>query len=196
MTTYAERTTDTDALAAYASRVAESNNGPRTETADDGVMFALLIAERDELLSQQVMATHWEAQARQCAEQRDQVTANKDRLIAEYDQRLSSITGTLDQARLNHRRDIELIGETLLEQAERRDWCGEYDQVVDGLNRRLNIDLPTRDRDYDVRVVVTITVNASSEDRASDQVDSEIRRLRDRGEVNISDWDIDRIELA
>src|SRR4051812_32911416 len=52
------------------------------------------------------------------------------------------------QAEQRHRDDIALIGETLIEEANRRDWCGQYDHVIDGLNGSLSVQLPLRERDY------------------------------------------------
>jgi hypothetical protein len=73
-----------------------------------------------------------------------------------------------------HERDIEIIGEVLMEEARSRSWCSEYDQIVDGLNGRLNISLPIREQDYDVTVTgwmrvpfsYTVIVTAQDEDSA------------------------------
>ena len=57
-----------------------------------------------------------------------------------------------------HREDINTIGAALIEQADRREWCGEFDDLVEETNRRLHIDLPTRSRSYRIEVPVTVTV--------------------------------------
>ena len=77
-----------------------------------------------------------------------------------------------------HERDIEIIGEVLMEEARSRSWCSEYDQIVDGLNGRLNISLPIREQDYDVTVTgylrvpfsYTVIVTAQDEDSACEYV--------------------------
>lgn len=45
-----------------------------------------------------------------------------------------------------HLDDIALIGEILMDEANRRRWCSEYDEIVDVMNARLNVALPERDR--------------------------------------------------
>ena len=66
------------------------------------------------------------------------------------------------QAEQRHRDDIALIGETLIEEANRRDWCGQYDEAVDSLNESLSVQLPLRERDYTVAVPVTIYIQVTA----------------------------------
>lgn len=65
-----------------------------------------------------------------------------------------------------HEQDIERIGRALIEQADSRDWCSEYDEIVKSLNRRLNVPLPTREKDYTVTFTVTVSVTAVGRDEA------------------------------
>jgi hypothetical protein len=44
--------------------------------------------------------------------------------------------------------DIGRIGSDLMEEAERRDWCNEYDEFVSELNRHLVNPLPERERPH------------------------------------------------
>lgn len=53
---------------------------------------------------------------------------------------------------------IESLGQALLEEAERRDWCSEYDDFA------REWDLPLRVQEYDV--TVTVRVRASDEEEA------------------------------
>ena len=66
----------------------------------------------------------------------------------------------LADARNKHIKDIEIIGEALLREAERRNWCSEYDEVVDNINARLSVPLPERnqERSYTVTWTETYTV--------------------------------------
>lgn len=74
----------------------------------------------------------------------------------------------VERAQEQHREDIATIGHELLVEASNRSWCGEYDEVVERVNRDLFVELPTRERDYDVTVIarVTIRVQATDEDSA------------------------------
>lgn len=61
---------------------------------------------------------------------------------------------------------IETLGQALLEEAERRDWCSEYDEFA------REWDLPTRARDYEV--TMTVTVQARDEDEAQTLVRDQV----------------------
>ena len=66
-----------------------------------------------------------------------------------------------DKWRAEHRRhctDIETIGAALLAEAERRDWCTDFDKFVAGVNEQLNISLVTRETDYTVTMSYTVRV--------------------------------------
>jgi hypothetical protein len=65
-----------------------------------------------------------------------------------------------------HVRDIALIGERMMDEARRRGWCVEYDQIVASLNEHLSVELPERPRRF--TLTIAIEVNASSEDEARD----------------------------
>lgn len=61
---------------------------------------------------------------------------------------------------------IETLGQALLEEAERRDWCSEYDDFAQ------EWDLPRRLQEYDV--TMTVRVNARDEDEAQTLVRDEV----------------------
>ena len=98
----------------------------------------------------------------------------------------------LQRARDEHAADITLIGETLMEEAERRQWCSEYDQVVEQLNRRLNIELERRITSYDVTYTVRITVEARDEDDARSMAESEMSHAMRTVDMSC-DYDLDEI---
>lgn len=74
-----------------------------------------------------------------------------------------------------HRGDIALIGATLLEEADEREWCDEYDRVINGMNEGLNIKLPIRLRQFTVSARVTFeqdfTVEAHTLEEAEQLVE-------------------------
>lgn len=61
---------------------------------------------------------------------------------------------------------ITALGQALLEEAERRDWCGEYDEFAG------EWDLPLRFKEYDVTVAVRVKARDEDEAKAlvSDQI--------------------------
>ena len=75
---------------------------------------------------------------------------------------------------------IAMIGERLLDEAEKRNWCSEFDEIIDDVNAALpgHFQLPTREREYTVSwsetYTVTVrrsaTVTARDGDQACDAV--------------------------
>lgn len=143
--------TDTQLLAAYAEKVYSPRPGDEvTSATNDQIMLALLIAERDELLTEVVKV-------------RDQIGRElADRNRAEAGER--SAAARADRSEENHQADVAKIGAALLEAAERRDWCSEYDDLVDAVNRQLHCELPTRVAEYTVTYTVTVTIEAARDE--------------------------------
>lgn len=71
-----------------------------------------------------------------------------------------------------HQKDIEIIGARLLEEAESRDWCEDYDYIIGELNGGLTEKLAQRERNFsiDVRVSysMSFSVRATSEEEAEE----------------------------
>lgn len=71
-----------------------------------------------------------------------------------------------DQARDEARRAISAIGERLITESNDRNWCSEFDEIIDDVNGNLPgwLQLPTREREYEVRwtETYTVTVNRST----------------------------------
>lgn len=88
------------------------------------------------------------------------------------DQLIESLREEVSRVRTAHVRDINTLNNALLEEAENRDWCSEFDEFVEGVNGHLNIELDGRERDFDVTVEVTYrvvrTVSARTESEAED----------------------------
>lgn len=84
-----------------------------------------------------------------------------------------------EQSVSQHRADIAAIGERLLEEAKDRQWCGEYDTVVDELNKLLTVELPVRELDHEVEVNIRVTVRVAAlgEEDAADKAAGIIRQV-------------------
>jgi hypothetical protein len=88
---------------------------------------------------------------------------------------------------------IQTIGEALIEKAESMDWCGEFDEWVDIVNRRLafGYELPTRIQEHEVEVEIsgtvsvtkTFTVEARSQEHAEQLVADEPGSFFDPEEI-------------
>lgn len=63
-------------------------------------------------------------------------------------------------------RHLEGLGQALLEEAEQRGWCDQYDEFAE------KWDLPQRKKVY--VVTMTVTVNAVNEEAATDLVSSNV----------------------
>lgn len=65
-----------------------------------------------------------------------------------------------DQARQQAQDAISKIGDRLIQESNDRNWCGEFDEIIDDVNGALPhwLQLPTRDRDYTVSWTETYTV--------------------------------------
>ena len=65
-----------------------------------------------------------------------------------------------DDIRTDATRAIAMIGERLITESNDRNWCGEFDEIIDDVNNALPmwLQLPTREREYEVRWTETYTV--------------------------------------
>lgn len=92
-----------------------------------------------------------------------------------------------DNSRTNMRantycEDIATIGRLLLEEAERRGWCADYDDFVESINGNLTLaELPVREQEFEIVVRGTatiswsrhVTVTAKNEDEAISMVEDD-----------------------
>jgi hypothetical protein len=83
-------------------------------------------------------------------------------LLSHFEQRLGSQCKRIEDLENNAYRAIQTIGDALIENADRREWCGEFDTKIEEMNswleNQLGVDwrLPTREKEY----TVTVTINA------------------------------------
>lgn len=76
---------------------------------------------------------------------------------------------TRNNYRRQHEEDIQLIGDSLLYEADQRSWCDDYDKFVAGLNQQLTVKLPERETEWTVTLTysVIVTRNLMATDRAA-----------------------------
>jgi hypothetical protein len=97
--------------------------------------------------------------------------------LADEKHRYELANSTLNTRNQQFSDSINVIGKALMEEAERRGWCSEYDEFVESINSQLPFhDLPTREREYEVtwtesyivRVDRSVTYTAKSPEEAED----------------------------
>lgn len=102
------------------------------------------------------------------------------------------------EGRTKHERDIELIGNALLQEAEDRDWCSAYDDFIEVLNRSLTVELKSREHEYEVEIEVTrkqvqrvtVTVTARDEDHARELIEDDPSNYYE-DKINEYDWEVE-----
>lgn len=73
------------------------------------------------------------------------------------------------------RNDWDKLGGLLMQEANDRDWCSDYDRLVEKWNQQFDFfELPTRKKDYEVEVTVTATYTVTV--RVEDQEDEDAAR--------------------
>lgn len=111
------------------------------------------------------------------------LTSEIERLTRERD---TAQAETVAARSLNHKldADISTIGAALVDEAERRDWCAEYEEFISALNARLQVSvLATRAKSYVVEHVYTVTltqyIDALSQDAAEDIATKQYHQIRE-----------------
>lgn len=92
---------------------------------------------------------------------------------------------SLQQTRSEMSADFEIVADRLLQEAIDRDWCGEYDTIVDELNGRLrHSELHRRTTTYNV----SFTVELRNADVVRDLESAIDRALESSDEVECSNF--------
>jgi hypothetical protein len=102
------------------------------------------------------------------------------------------------EARRKHEEDIRTIGEALIEEATNRDWCSEYDTVVNDMNGSLNIELPLRQTEVTVSLRVMYDVEITVTRQCDDSEDDVYEKAEENfhySNLSSLDPDIDRIDI-
>jgi hypothetical protein len=68
-----------------------------------------------------------------------------------------SLRETVSSRKL-HRKDITLISQTFIKEADERGYCEAYDEVIDALNKELHYELDTREQEYEITAKYMVTV--------------------------------------
>lgn len=94
--------------------------------------------------------------------------------------RIEALTAEIALVRQRWAEDVATIGEALLEEAESRGWCSEFDDFIESTNPKLYAEgLPRRVRDWEVTVMVEVAVpvavSAVSEEEAIEIASQEWR---------------------
>ena len=92
------------------------------------------------------------------------------------------------------RSQLVTVGDMLLEEAEERDWCDEYNTFVDNVNSRAGADVLSRmEYDYSVCIGGTISVTARSADAAREMVQDDIDHFASDYSMDIEITDIEQV---
>lgn len=94
--------------------------------------------------------------------------------------RIEALTAEIALVRQRWAEDIATIGEALLDEAESRGWCSDFDDFIESTNPKLFAEgLPRRVRDWEVTVMVEVAVpvavSAVSEEEAIEIASQEWR---------------------
>lgn len=128
------------------------------------------------------------------------LTANQFAIITGLQDRLSDESHRVASAEQCHRADVAMIGAALISEADDRQYCDEFDDVIDALNRRLTVPLPTRSRDFTVTGTVSVqcTVSARNEDEArasAENIMVEVSRtINGDTAASADDWTLDEVD--
>ena len=168
--------------------------------------FALSTTDLEPVVEEEAVvgATIDESQAK-IAELESRIGALND-LVQTKDRTIESYR---DWQRAAHA-DAEKIGDILNKEAERRNWCREYDDIVEKINGELRyLALPRREREVEVTVTgwlrvpfsrtVTVTVTSGDNDDAIEQAEeivseedaSELWSYADRGAAEVDNDDFE-----
>lgn len=105
----------------------------------------------------------------------DILNMSHDTLRAHYERAINDVEtlrGRLTELTKAHHADINLISDALLEKAAEHDWCSEFDEFIEQLNRSLNIELQPRTAEYTADITVTLRFDCAPQD--SDSMSDEI----------------------
>lgn len=101
---------------------------------------------------------------------------------------VADLRARLADAEQAHHGDIAAVGARLLEEAEARNWCSEYDEVVDSLNAVLRVPLPLRVRAWEASFDLRISLRIEQA-RNEDDARAQAATLADRIERAVYEMD-------
>jgi hypothetical protein len=120
---------------------------------------------------------------------------------------LDNLKKMWEDLRANYAKDMETISQRLIEEAENRGWCREFDDIIDEVNDKLvgPCRLDTREQDIEIEVTVrstvyattTVIVRARDEDQAAQFLADEPDSYFDMNDVlsdHVSNWGFEDID--
>jgi hypothetical protein len=118
-----------------------------------------------------------------------ELTSERDSLLNQVLEEKQATT----TAEAYHQADIDLLSERLIQEANDREWCETYDDVVADINQHLHRPLDTRIASQQLTVRVTLDIRARpgefpSTDRMARMVHSQLSESLDD---LVDDFDID-----
>jgi len=106
----------------------------------------------------------------------------------------------LDTTIVELKKDIQCIDEALLAEATEREWCAEFDDFVDKVNKDLRrCSLTPRRQNFTASVTIAISYQALASE-ADDRIRDIMKAIHQEGdnlrgeEYTIGDWQIDHVE--
>jgi hypothetical protein len=97
-----------------------------------------------------------------------------------------------------HRKDITLISETFINEANERGYCEAYDEVIDKLNKELHCELQTREQEYQITAtyIVTVIHNTSATSQADAEENANSMSLHDFASRVSDFYDIEERDIS
>ena len=122
-------------------------------------------------------------------EERDALAESLDQANAREQQLEARITHQVERAN-GYQGDFNLMAQMLLDEANSRDWCSEYDDFVDRVNSRTTyLDLIHRAKEYTADISVPIKFTVSSSDDEHDIATNIARAMAYyMAHNNMGDW--------
>lgn len=126
-----------------------------------------------------------------------ETTDPRDAEIQSLEAQLKGARESRDKAVNDHIAAMQTIGDRLIEEANNRSWCSEYDEIVEDLNRQLVYELPLRHKDYEVYLDVTLRVRVDvSEQRDADSAADYAKEMMEDQTIDIRGaYDVDVNEI-
>lgn len=110
--------------------------------------------------------------------------------LQEAEERIISLTRTIEEKENLHKKDIETIAHHLIKAAREYEWCSVYDNKYEELNEELTVKLPSRQKQFlitgkvlvDLRVYARLDFDAGNEEAKAYLYDAEYRDILDASE--------------
>lgn len=118
------------------------------------------------------------------------------RVVTGFQERHANLTTSSNERIAQLQKHLDTIAQCLLDEAENRNWCSEYDEFADRVNGLLGSEvlLPCS-RNYEVTFAVSVTVNARGSDAAQEEAESDLESALARAGFENYSFDHDSTSL-